>query len=118
MHLFQLTLPASMDYTNLNSTNNCQYDSPGLSIEIVGTTTLTLRSAKTAQRRVAVLLDVLPQPVVDVLDHYIAVAIEKHFMHIAVDPDILQANKVVLHAGLVQPLGNANVEHAVIRSLR
>src|SRR5580692_6218894 len=65
----------------------------------------------------AALLHVLANPVIDELDDHIAVLVEEHFVHVAVDAGVFEAHKLVLHARLIEPLGNADVEHAVIRAL-
>src|SRR6185295_16621388 len=61
-------------------------------------------------------VDVLPQPVVDELDHLVAVPIEEHLVHVAVDADVLEPHEIVLGPGLIQPLRDTRVEHAVIRA--
>src|SRR5216683_2325612 len=60
------------------------------------------------------LLHVFANPIVDEFDDHIAVPVEEHFVHIAVDPDVFEAHKLVLYACLIEPFGNANVEHTVI----
>src|SRR5690348_7455986 len=62
-------------------------------------------------------LYVLAQPAVDELDHLLAVAVEKHFMHVAVNAGVFQTDEVIFRARLVEPLRNANVEYTMIRTL-
>src|ERR1700733_9126999 len=61
--------------------------------------------------------DVLPEPVIDELDDLVAVPVEEHLVLVAVDARVLQADEIVLRAGLIEPLGYARVEHAVVRPL-
>src|SRR5580765_6061 len=63
------------------------------------------------------LLQVFANPVVDKLDDLVAVPVEEHFMHIPVYAHVLEADEVILCAGLIEPLGNAHVEDAMIRAL-
>ena len=55
--------------------------------------------------------DVLPEPVIDELDDLVAVPVEEHLVLVAVDADVLQADELVLRAGLIEPLRHARVEH-------
>src|ERR1700722_5166071 len=48
--------------------------------------------------------DVLPEPVIDELDDLVAVPVEEHLVLVAVDADVLQADEIVLRAGLIEPL--------------
>ncbi len=63
------------------------------------------------------MVDVLVQPVVDQLDDDVAIAVEEHFVHVAVNAHVLEPDEVVFRAGLIQPLRHAGVKHAVIGSL-
>src|SRR5436190_16118504 len=63
-------------------------------------------------------VDVLPQPVVDEFDDLVAVPVEEHLVHIAVNADVLEAHELVFRARLVQPFRNARVEHPMIGPFR
>jgi hypothetical protein len=49
----------------------------------------------------AALLHVLTNLVINELDYHIAVLVEKHFVHVAVDAGVFEANKLILHACLI-----------------
>ena len=62
-------------------------------------------------------LYVSTDPIVDKLDDLIAILVEEHLMHISVDAHILQADEIVFHTRLIEPLGDAGVKNAVIGAL-
>ncbi len=77
---------------------------------------LQMRRCPTKNRRAAagLLLQVFVEPAVDELDDLVAIPVQEHLVHVPVDAHVFEAHEIILGSSLIEPLGNADVEDAVV----